>query len=65
MIRVAVSCSVLQCIAVYCIVLQERDDTCLPVMSCSVLQCIAVYCSVLQCIAVYCRRAMIRVCQLL
>jgi len=44
-VRVAVCCSVLQCVAVCCSVLQ-----CVAVY-CSVLQCI---CSVLQCVAVCC-----------
>jgi len=46
--RVAVCCSVLQCVAVCCSVLQ-----CVAVC-CSVLQCDAVCCSVLQCVAVCC-----------
>ena len=47
-IRVAVCCSVLQCVAVCCSVLQ-----CVTVC-CSVLQCVAVCCSVLQCVTVCC-----------
>jgi len=39
---------VLQCVAVFCIVLP------CGVVSCSVLQCLAVSCSVLQCLAVSC-----------
>jgi len=62
--RVAVCCSVLQCVAVRCSVLHTAKDTS-PVAArhplqcaavcCSVLQCVAVCCSVLQCIAVCCR----------
>jgi len=49
---------VLQCVAVYCSVLQ-RIAVCCSVLQCaavycSVLQCIAVCCSVLQCVAVWC-----------
>ena len=43
-----VSCSALQCLAVFCSVLQ------CAAMCCSVLQCFAVCCSVLQCVAVCC-----------
>ena len=45
--RVAVCCSVLQCVAVYCSVLQ-----CVAVY-CSVVQCVAMCCSVSQCVAVH------------
>jgi len=41
-------CSVLQCVALCCSVLQCGT------MYCSVLQCVAVCCSVLQCVAVRC-----------
>ena len=47
-LRVAVCCSVLQCVAVCYRVVQ-----CVAVW-CSVVQCVAVCCSVMQCIAVYC-----------
>jgi len=47
-VRVAVCCSVLQCVAVCCSVLQ-----CVAVC-CSVVQYVAVCCSVLQCVAVCC-----------
>ena len=46
----AVSCSVLQCIAVCCVL---QCLQCVAVC-CSVLQCVAVCCSVLQCVAVCC-----------
>jgi len=46
--RLSSLASVLQCVAVCCIVLQ-----CVAVC-CSVLQCVAVCCSVLQCVAVCC-----------
>jgi len=61
--------SVLQCVAVYCNVLQyvalypskqcvnfdlyHSHWECVTVY-CSVLQCVALYCSVLQCVALYC-----------
>jgi len=51
-IRARVYCSVLQCVAVCCSVLQ-----CLEIRArvrCSVLQCVAVCCGVLQCVAVCC-----------
>jgi len=48
LLRVAVCCSVLQCVVVCCSVLQ-----CVAVC-CSVLQCAAVCCRVLQCVAVLC-----------
>jgi len=54
--RVAVCCSVLQCVAVCCSVLQYVAVCCNVVqcvaVCCSVLQCVAVFCSVLQCVAV-------------
>jgi len=49
-VRLAVSCSALQCVAVFCSVLQ-RVAVRLAV-SCSALQCAAVSCSVLQRVAV-------------
>ena len=65
--RVAVCCSVLQCVAVYCSVLQcvavyltgQMEDlcawlACVCSACCSVLQCIAVCRSVSQCVAVCC-----------
>ena len=53
-LRVAVSCSVLQCVAVCCSVLH-----CVA-LCCSVLQCVAVCCIVLHCVEVCCvsRRAL-------
>jgi len=42
-VRVAICCSVLQCVAMCC-----------SVFCCNVLQHIAAYCSVLQCVAVCC-----------
>jgi len=45
--RVAVCCSVLQCVAVCCSVLQS------VAVWCSVLQCVVVCCSVLQCVSLY------------
>ena len=66
---VAVCCSVLQCDAVGCSVLQRVAESCMymattvaeccSVLQCgsvwfSVLQCVAVCCSVLQCVAVCC-----------
>jgi len=59
-LRVAVSCSVLQCIAVRCSALQCVAVCCsvrlkwhsnVKLTCCSVLQCVAVCCSVLQCSA--------------
>ena len=57
-VRVAVICSVVQCVAVRCSVLQYVADCrsvlqCLAVC-CSVLQCVVACCSVLQHIAVCC-----------
>ena len=50
----AVRCSVLQCVAVCCSVLQPvRDALCL-ILNESCSQCVAVCCSVLQCVAVCC-----------
>ena len=56
--RVATCRRALQCVVVYCSVLQ-RVAACLSVLQCvavcySVLQCVAVCCSVLQCVAVCC-----------
>jgi len=50
---VAVSCSVLQCVA-ECGSMLQRVSVC-----CSVLQRVAVYCSVMQCVAVCCRRVIV------
>jgi len=51
---VAVRCSVLQCVAVCCSVLQSQnvftcDLSCYERLCCSVLQCVAVSYSVMQC----------------
>ena len=53
--RVAVYCSVLQCVAVskYDVNRSLSTQIC-DVMCCSMLQCVAVCCSVLQCVAVRC-----------
>jgi len=66
-----VCCSVLQCVAVRCSVLQwdvswiycpPRCTSVAPVVAvcCTVLQCVAVCCSVLQCVAVCCSEMYIR-----
>jgi len=52
-----VCCSVLQCVAVYCIVSSPLASMCCSVLQsvavcCRVLQCVAVCCKVLQCVAV-------------
>ena len=55
---VAPCCSVLQCVAVRCIVWSgqqcKHECTWLVKIEGSVLQCVAVCCSVLQCVAVCC-----------
>jgi len=54
--QVAVCCSVLQCVAVWCSVSRLKLQC--VAMCCSVLQCVAVWCGVsrlkLQCVAVCC-----------
>jgi len=57
--RVAVCCSVLQCVAMlYFSAIQCEEDIhstlFVTLVCCSVLQCVAVCCSVLQCVAVCC-----------
>jgi len=57
--RVAVRCSVLQCVAVCCsVTVSSRTVVCISMshveMCCSALQCVAVCCSVLQCDALWC-----------
>jgi len=51
---VAVSCSVLQCVAYRKLEVPTSAAVQCVAVSCSVLQCVAVRCSVLQCVAVCC-----------
>ena len=51
--RVAVCCSVLQCVVTTHIIINDLNEQCAAV-SCSELQCVAVCCSELQCVAVSC-----------
>jgi len=51
--RVAVCCSVLQCVAQCCNVLEPQNRV---AVCCSVLQCVAVCCSALQSVAMFLSR---------
>ena len=54
-LQVAVCCSVLQCVALCCIVLQWHvRGQCVAAVCCSMLQCDTVYCIVLHCVALCC-----------
>jgi len=62
LLRVAASCSELQCVTVCCCVLPSRVKACLSSrekqrsidLALRMLQCVAASCRVLQCVAVYC-----------